>query len=194
MIALAAPLTRPLPSPSAVERFGSAAVAIRDGELRYRGVTLDDMRGAAQRGPAKDCRHAIAFRVWTEVSSSTLFQIASLIGRRDHSAAIHAILAGARARGIVASKVSDLRQKGTDPIDWTKLAYAAAGWRAQRVATLEEAAAAAGIGRGEWRHVELGRSVAAGTLLSVCRLIGFAPFDLLSVTHETPVKHDGGGA
>lgn len=208
---------------SDIGRFGQAAVRIRDGELLVREVGLEVMLGGTQGRREVEARQQIAYRVWTEVESSTLLMIARMIGRRDHSAAIHAILKGAAMHGITASRVSDLRERD-DPVDWTKLAYAAAGWRAARDLTLERAAREAGVGRGEWRKIETGRSVSAASLLLVCRLIGFDPLNLLAsrdaseasppvapagrgtgrdarsglrpaaVTHETAVKHPGEGA
>nr|WP_295465242.1 helix-turn-helix domain-containing protein [Mesorhizobium sp.] len=173
-----------------VEAFGTAALALRDRTLRRLGVSLEEVTGSAQRGPAGAARQELAYLLWTECLQLSLGQVAKLIGRGDHSAAIHAILAGARRRGIMAARVSDLRESGGEDLDWIKLAYQAAGFRSACGLTQVQAAARAGISRTEWRKVENGRAVSAATLLRICRAIAVDPLALLPVTHETAVKHD----
>ena len=158
-----------------VERFGMAAITIRDSEAFAAGVALADLRGRGQGRRLVEARQTIAFRVWCECPSLPLGTVAALIGRRDHSAAIHAILAGARARGIRASKVSELRDDHHDAIDWTKFAYHVAGWRQAHGRTVEAAARHAAVARGEWRKAEQGRSLAAGTMLAICAAIDADP-------------------
>lgn len=189
MISLASTAPRLPASLSPVALYGAKAVAIRDEVLRASGVSREALTGRTQGRPAIEARQTVAYRVWTEVPSATLSSIARLIGRRDHSAAIHAILAGARARGMHAARVSDLREGDGDGVDWTKLAYAAAGWRERTAATIDAAARTAGIGRVEWRKVEQGRSVAAGTLLMACAAIGLDPLTLLA-PRENTVKRE----
>lgn len=174
---------------SPVALYGARAVDIRDQVLAASRISLADLLGRTQGRKVVWARQAIAYRVWTEVPSATLSQIAKLIGRSDHSAAIHAILAHARHRGIDAAKVSDLRDGSGDAVDWTKLAYATAGWREANGLTLDRAARASGIARGEWRKAEQGRSLSAGTLLSICRAVDLDPLSLIA-PHETAVKHE----
>lgn len=171
----------------------SMSFDLRDEVAREAGLPVSHLTGSSQAAPVVRARHSLAYRLWTERPDLSLKQVALLIGRRDHSAAIHAIMAGARARGIVAAKVSDLREGGGgDAIDWTKLAYAAAGHRETQGWSLETTARRAGVGRAEWRKVEQGRSVSAGAMLRICRQIGADPFAFLPpVTHETAVKHGG---
>jgi len=170
-------------------RFAEAS-AIRHGVLQARGVGLDQVEGRAMGRLITATRQEVAFRLWTECPGLTLRDVARMIGRRDHSAAIHAILAGGKAKGVDVARVSELRTRPVrGGVDWTKLAYAAAAWRGER--TLDEAGRAAGIGRVEWRKAENGRSLSAGTLLLICRTIGVEPLSLLSDTHETAVKHRG---
>lgn len=141
------------------------------------GVAIDGIMSRSQAPQLRRARQSAAFRLWTETALST-GEIARQIGRRDHATAIAAILAGARAKGRDVGRISELRN-GTRDIDWTKLAYAAAGWRASRDLTLERAASRAGVGRGEWRKAELGRSVSSITLLCLCRTIDLDPLALL---------------
>lgn len=171
-------------------RFGDRALAIRSQVAEDRQFALTVVLGVGKTPAVAACRHEIAYRAWTECRHLSLADVAALVGRRDHSAAIHSILAGARARGIVASRVSDLREDKRDPIDWTKLAYHAAGARERTGLSLDRAAAAAGIARVEWRKVEQGRSVSAGTMLKVCRHLGLDPFSFLAVSHETAVEKE----
>lgn len=171
--------------------FGAAALTLRDRTLRRLGVSLEEVTGSAQRGPAGAARQELAYLLWTECTHLSLGQVAKLIGRGDHSAAIHAILAGARRRGIMAARVSDLRESGGEDLDWVKLAYQAAGFRSACGLTQVQAAARAGVSRTEWRKVENGRAVSAATLLRICRAINVDPLALLPVTHETAVKHGG---
>ncbi len=145
---------------------------------RMRGLTVEAVTGR-QRTPAiAAAYHDAAYRLWTETDLST-GEVARRLHRRDHGTAIAAILAGARARGIVASTVSELRGMPTG-LDWTKFAFAVAGWRETTGATIEAAAGAAGVGRIEWRKAEQGRSVAAATLLRICRACAIDPLSLLS--------------
>lgn len=153
-----------------VKAFGMKALELRDRLLIRRKVSLATLRSNSLHLDLRD--------------------VATLIGRRDHTTAIHAILAGARANGVIASRVSDLRADHRDPVDWTKLAFHAAGVREQRGVTIEAMAAQAGIARAEWRKAERGRSVSAGTLLAICRHLELDPFDFL-VTRETAVEHSG---
>lgn len=190
MIALAASTHRCV-EPSFVSSVGDAALALRDRTLRRLGVSLEDVTGRAQRGPAGAARQELAYLLWTQCPHLSLGQVAKLIGRGDHSAAIHAILAGARARGIMAARVSDLRESSGEDLDWVKLAYQAAGFRSACGLTQAQASARAGVSRGEWRKVENGRAVSAATLLRICRAIAVDPLALLPVTHETAVKHGG---
>lgn len=162
-------------------------------------VTLDDLRSTVQSGPALSARQLAAFALWVECTDLTLADIARLIGRSDHSAARHAILAEAAHRGMSVARVSELRGQSGDGIDWTKLAYLAAGWREARALVLAKAAQKSGIGRGEWRKAELGQSVSAATLLKICHTTEIDPFTLLAdqqISHETNgkhgAKHDGG--
>lgn len=141
------------------------------------GVAVDGTLSRSQSPRLRMARQSAAFRLWTETTLST-GEIARQIGRRDHATAIAAILAGARAKGRDAGRISELRGGARD-IDWTKLAYAAAGWRASHDLTLERAADRAGVGRGEWRKAEQGRSVSSVTLLCLCRTIGLDPLALL---------------
>jgi DNA-binding Xre family transcriptional regulator len=189
LITLSAPVPR-AGAASPVEAFGNAALALRERTLRRLGVPLADLTGGAQRGPAGAARKEVAYLLWTECQHLSLADVSKLIGRSDHSAAIHSILAGARARGINVARVSDLREGGGDGIDWTKLAYQAAGFREARGLTLERAAARAAVTRTEWRKVEQGRAVSAATLIRICRALAIDPVSLL-VTHETAVKHEG---
>lgn len=176
------------PFPQTSLRFADA-IALRQWVMKTRGVGLDQIEGKGQGRAVLDARQEIAFRLWTECPGLSLRDVARMIGRRDHSAAIHAILAGGRARGIDVARVSELRERPlSNRLDWTKLAYAAAGWRGDR--TIEAAARLAGIGRVEWRKAEQGRAIAAETMLRMCRLIGLDPLSLLPVSHETPVKHE----
>jgi DNA-binding XRE family transcriptional regulator len=168
---------------------GETAFELRDKVARHHGVTVADLVSRIQSGPANTARQACAFRLWTECRHLTLNQVARLIGRADHSAAIHAILAGARSRGLIVSRVSELREHHGDDLDWTKLAYHTAGHRETLGLTLETVAARAGVSRAEWRKVENGRSVSAGTLLRICRQIAADPMSFLPDTHETAVKH-----
>lgn len=174
-------------------RFGDAALRIRDAELSAARVLLRELDERTQNRRIVTVRQSIAYRVWTECAHLSLSDVAKLIGRADHSSAVHAILAGARARGVEISRVSDLREARDDRVDWVKLAYAAAGWREARGLMIAEAAARAGVGRVEWRKVEKARSVSAGTLLRVCRAVGVDPFVLIvtAVSRETPVEHGG---
>jgi DNA-binding Xre family transcriptional regulator len=190
MIALSAPLPRSAAF-SPVEAFGNAAISLRERTLRRLGVSLADMTSGAQKGPAMAARKEVAFLLWTECQHLSLSDVAKMIGRRDHSAAIHCILAGARARGISAARVSDLRDGAGDDIDWTKLAYQAAGYRETQGLTLDKAARRAGLSRAEWRKVENGHSVSAASVLKICRTLAIDPIGLLPVTRETPVKHGG---
>ena len=172
----------------------SASFELRDEVARQTGIPVSNLIGPSQAAPIAQARHTLAFRLWTELPSLSLKQVATLIGRRDHSAAIHAIMAGARARGFLVARVTELRESGVgrDALDWTKLAYAAAGHRETQGWSLEATARRAGISRAEWRKVEQGRSVSAGAMLRVCRQIGADPLALLpSDTHETAVKHRG---
>lgn len=176
-------------------RFGAAALAIRTAELGRRGLGIAELLGRGQRRVAVEARQDVAYRAWTECRSLSLEMVAALIGRTDHSAAAYAILAGARARGIAAARVSDLRSEGADPIDWAGFARSIRAWRAGRALTGTEAAAFAGIGRGEWRKAELGRAVSAVTMLLICRAAGcdpmaFVPLEAGRVTHETAGKHE----
>lgn len=155
-----------------------------------RGVGADAVMSRSQTSPVVAARQDAAYRLWTETDLSTR-EVARRIGRRDHGAAIHAILAGARRAGRDVATVSELRGAVRD-LDWTKLAYATAGWRSAHDLPIDRAAAATGIGRAEWRKAELGRSLSAATLLSLCRTTGFDPMALLPVSRETPVKHDAG--
>lgn len=173
-----------------VARFGSHALALRERLLAARRLTLDEFKGRGQSRRLVDARQETAYRAWTECEHLSLDDVAKLIGRSDHSAATHAILAGARANGIIAAKVSQLRGH-TDPVDWVKLAYHAAA--ARNDDTIERTARRAGIGRAEWRKVEQGRAVSAATLLLVCRWLGADPFAYLrdaDASHETNVKHE----
>jgi DNA-binding transcriptional regulator YiaG len=156
-----------------------AAIELRDRVARQHGVTVADITSRVQSGPANTARQACAYRMWTECRHLTLTQVARLIGRADHSSAIHAILAGARSRGLMVSRVSELREAHGDDFDWTKLAYHAAGHRETAGLSLESIAARAGVSRAEWRKVENGRSVSAGTLLRICRVIEVDPMTFL---------------
>lgn len=162
-----------------VDQFGEAALTLRDQVCRRARVELADLTGPGQSGAALKARQDLAYRLWTECRHLTLHHVARLIGRRDHSAAIHAILAGARARGIMAARVSDLRENHGDPVDWTKLAFAAAGARESRGLTLERAAKRARVTRTEWRKAEQGRALSAGSLLRICRALAIDPLSLL---------------
>jgi len=177
-----------------VDGAGATAFELRDRVARHHGVTVADITSRIQSGPANTARQACAFRLWTECRHLTLKQVSRLIGRADHSSAIHAILAGARSRGLMVSRVSDLREPHGDDLDWTKLAYHVAGHRETLGLPLVAVAARAGVSRAEWRKVENGRSVSAGTMLRICRAIDADPMGFLpSDTHETPVEHRGQG-
>lgn len=193
MIALSAPYPRTIVQ-SPVEAFGNAALALRERTLRRLGVDLAEMTGRSQKGPAMAARKEVAFLLWTQCPHLSLADVAKMIGRSDHSAAIHCILAGARARGMQVARVSDLREGNGDPIDWTKLAYQAAGYRSAQGSTLDQSARRAGVTRTEWRKVEHGRAVSAATMLRICRLMAVDPMTFLPpVTRETPVKHEVDG-
>lgn len=171
-----------------VKAFGMKALELRDRLLIRRKVTLATLRGNSQSRMVSEARQELAYRLWIECLHLDLRDVATLIGRRDHTTAIHAILAGARANGVHVSRVSELRADQHDPVDWTKLAFHAAGAREQRGISLETIAAEAGIARAEWRKAERGRSVSAGTMLAICRHLALDPFDFL-VTRETAVEH-----
>lgn len=169
-------------------------VDIRDEVLRQSGVALSDFLGRSRSRQFVRARHDVAFRVFTE-TDVTLEQVASVIGRSDHTTAINSILQGARRRGRPVARVSDLRKAHADPVDWTKLAYLAAAFRERRGLTLDQAGLRCGVGRGEWRKVERGRSVSAGTVLLVCRAIGLDPLALLPagrVSRKTSVENGHG--
>ncbi len=159
--------------------FEQAAIELRDRVARQHGVRSSDLMSRVQSGPANTARQACAYRLWTECRQLTLRQVAQLIGRADHSSAIHAILAGARSRGLIVSRVSDLREPHGDDLDWTKLACHAAGFRESRGLSLVAVAAHAGVSRAEWRKVEKGRSVSVGTMLRICRVIEVDPMTFL---------------
>lgn len=151
------------------------------------GIAVADMVSGSLTPARVAARQIAAYRLWTETDLST-DEIARRIGRRDHAAAIAAILAGARRSGVEAATVSELRGR-TAALDWTKLGYAAAGYRAAQDLTIEQAARRAGVGRIEWRKAERGVSIGAATLLKICRTAAIDPFSLLPVSHETGVKH-----
>jgi len=190
-----APSLRSLVRTADVARFGARAIAIRDAELFTSGVSIEDLTGRRQARPILTARQGIAYRAWTECPWLSLSAVASLIGRSDHSAAVYAILAGARARGIAAARVSDLRDgdRGRSTVDWTKLAYHAAGWRSKTGIDVDAAARRAGIARTEWRKIEQGRSVSATTLLLACRAIGGDPFTYLAERERLPVSRQTDG-
>ena len=199
MIASApAPSLRSLVRTADVARFGARATAIRDAELFAAGVSIDELVGRKQSRPILTARQDIAYRAWTECPWLSLSAVASLIGRSDHSAAAYAILAGARTRGIAVARVSELRDgdRGRSAVDWTKLAYHAAGWRSKTGIDVDTAARRAGVARTEWRKIEQGRSVSATTLLLACRAIGGDPFTYLtereppSVSRQTDGKQE----
>jgi len=190
-----APSLRSLARAADVARFGVRALAIRDAELFAAGVSIDELVGRRQSRPILTARQDIAYRAWTECAWLSLSAVASLIGRRDHSAAVYAILAGARARGIAAARVSELRDgdRGRSTVDWTKLAYHAAGWRSTTGIDVDAAARRAGIARTEWRKIEQGRSVSATTFLLACRAISGDPFTYLADRDRLPVSRQTDG-
>lgn len=151
---------------------------IVDSVARMRGLPAEAVTGRHRTAAISAAYHEAAFRLWTETDLST-GEVARRLGRRDHGTAIAAILAGARARGIVVSTVSELRGASTG-LDWTKFAFAVAGWREKTGATLEEAARRARVGRVEWRKAEQGRSVSAATLIRICHAYAIDPFSLLT--------------
>lgn len=177
---------------------------IRDAVARKFGVSVEAITGSLQRGNAGAARQEVAYRVWTECLNLSLKQVALLIGRRDHAAAIHCIMGGARARGLNPARVSDLREPTGEDLDWTKLAYAVAGFRQSAGLPLEAAARRAGVSRAVWRKGETGKALGAGAVLRLCRLADIDPMTLIpspqgrpsgtAVTHETPVKHRPAGA
>lgn len=165
--------------------------AIRDRMAAGAGISLFDLLGRGQGRALVEARQDIALALWRRCPELSLDDVAKLIGRRDHGAAQHAILAGARRAGRPAARVSELREgaEARGGLDLAKLAYAAAAWRDGAGLLLKHAAERAGIGANEWRKVENGRSVSAETLLSVCRAIGFNPLRLLPpVSRETNAK------
>ncbi|OAB57519.1 hypothetical protein AY599_23625 [Leptolyngbya valderiana BDU 20041] len=147
-------------------------------ECARHGVAVADMRGVRQRGAPLRARQAVAFRLWTETDMSA-DAVAAHIGRSDHAAASYAILGHARRIGRPAARISDLRGAPVADLDWTKLAFAAAGFRERAERTIAAAAATAGVGRAEWRKVEKGRAVGAGAMLRICRTIDLDPFLLV---------------
>jgi len=158
----------------------SAPETIIAEECARHGVDEADMRGGRQRGAPLKARQAVAYRLWMETDMSA-DAVAAHIGRSDHAAAAYAILAHAHHVGRPAARISDLRGGGTvADLDWTKLAFAAAGWREGASHDIRAAATKAGIGRGEWRKAEKGRAVGTGTVLRICRTIGIDPFLLVS--------------
>ena len=166
---------------------------IREAVARKYKLSVDTITGPLQRGNAGAARQEIAYRVWTECPNLSLKQVALLIGRRDHAAAMHCIMAGAQARGLNPARVTDLREQSGDDLDWTKLAYAVAGFRERHALPLEKAARRAGVSRAVWRKAENGRALGAGAVLRLCRAIDIDPMTLIpDVTHETPVKHGAG--
>lgn len=158
----------------------SAPETIIAEECARHGVDEAGMRGGRQRGAPLKARQAVAYRLWMETDMSA-DAVAAHIGRSDHAAAAYAILAHARHVGRPAARISDLRDGGAiADLDWTKLAFAAAGWREGAAHDIRAAAKRAGIGRGEWRKAEKGCAVGAGTVLRICRTIGIDPFLLVS--------------
>lgn len=156
-----------------------AAQQIAGIECASAGIAATRVIGPERGEAVAAVRDRISFRIWTECLSFSLKDVARAVGRSDHSTAIHAILNGAKAEGRTVARVSDLREPRADDLDWTKLAYAAAAWRSEFDLTLKEAGRRSGVGGPEWRKVEKGRAVSPGTLLRICRTIGFQPFLLL---------------
>lgn len=150
---------------------------------RFR-VSVEDLVGRGQKGRINEARQELAFRLWTECRSLSLKQVAKVIGRLDHSAAIHCILAGARSRGIMAARVSDLREANGDDIDWNSLSHAVARARERLGLSLDRAARRAGVSRTVWRKAESGKSVSAGAVLRLCRAASVDPMSLIVLSGE----------
>lgn len=173
----------------------SRALSIRAEVLAATGVPGEELLGRGQRPHAVRARQDIAYRAYVECLALSSSDIADLIGRTDHTAAMYAILQGARRAGRDVSRISQLRDLAPDPVDWTKLAYAASGHRAANDLSLVEASQQAALSRAEWRKIERGARVSAGSVLLACRAIGADPFSLLlNVTRQTAVKHPGEAA
>lgn len=172
----------------------AAAQQIAGIECAASGIAAARVLGPERGEAVVAVRHRIAYRIWVECPSFHLKDVARAVGRTDHSTAIHAILSGAKADGLTVARVSDLREPRGDNLDWTKLAYAAAAWRSENRSTLREAGSFAGIGGQEWRKIERARPVSPGTLLRVCRAIGFQPFALLPGGGRSPQHSDASDA